>query len=341
LILNGRARINVPGGEAFGEGDTGPYGGNNDDDSSGVLRYVRVEFAGTEFSPDNELNGIAFQGVGRNTVVEFVQVHLIKDDGIEFFGGTVEVKYALCTGISDDSFDWTDGWRGKGQFWIAQQYGSDADQGIEADNNSENNNLTPRSNPTIYNITLIGVPDEVIGDDNEVPDYVLGDGRDIGILLREGTAGKLMNAIVIGFKEGGLDIDDPSTFRRASEGALQVNHSVFWINNPNFSSDEEEDPPPPFTTEEWADPQVGRVFMDSNWTTDPGLVDPFNRRNPDFGPRRDAPVSDGTLNPKVPPNDGFFEVARFIGAVDWHDQPNPTEPYEGNWLAGWTTYAPQ
>ena len=95
LIINGNAPINVPGGEAIGEGDTGRYGGTNPDDSSGVLRYVRVEYAGTEFSPDNELNGIAFQGVGRGTQVEFVQVHFNQDDGIEFFGGTVDVKYAV------------------------------------------------------------------------------------------------------------------------------------------------------------------------------------------------------------------------------------------------------
>jgi hypothetical protein len=134
LIINGDAPINVPGGTAFGEGDTGVYGGSNPDDSSGVLRYVRVEYAGIEFSPDNELNGIAFQGVGRGTVAEFLQVHFNKDDGIEMFGGTVDVKYAIVTGIGDDSFDWTEGWQGRGQFWIAQQHGDDADQGFEADN---------------------------------------------------------------------------------------------------------------------------------------------------------------------------------------------------------------
>ena len=75
---------------------------------------MRVEFAGTEFSPDNELNGIAFQGVGRMTEVDHVMVKFNKDDGLEFFGGTVEVKHIICFGIADDSFDWTDGWQGKG-----------------------------------------------------------------------------------------------------------------------------------------------------------------------------------------------------------------------------------
>ena len=120
LIINGSAPTNQ--GVTFGEGDTGAFGGNNPSDSSGTLRYVRLEFAGIEFSPDNELNGIAFQGVGSGTIVDHVQVHMNQDDGIEMFGGTVNLKYVLVTGARDDSFDWTDGWTGKGQFWVAQQY---------------------------------------------------------------------------------------------------------------------------------------------------------------------------------------------------------------------------
>ncbi|MYD86034.1 MAG: T9SS C-terminal target domain-containing protein, partial [Acidobacteria bacterium] len=103
LIINGRAPLNVPGGEAEGEGDTGVYGGTDPDDDSGHLYYVRVEFAGSEFSPDNELNGIAFQGVGRGTEVDHVMVKFNKDDGLEFFGGTVEVKHVICFAIADDS----------------------------------------------------------------------------------------------------------------------------------------------------------------------------------------------------------------------------------------------
>ncbi len=176
LIINGRATLNtnLP---AIGEGGTGNYGGSDDADNSGILKYVRVEFAGREISPDNELNGIAFQGVGSGTTVDYIQVHRNKDDGIEFFGGTVNVKHVYITGCADDQFDWTDGWRGKGQFWVCQQYGDDADRGIEADNNAENNIAIPRSSPTIYNITLVG--------DIEGPE------SGIGIMLREGTEAKI------------------------------------------------------------------------------------------------------------------------------------------------------
>ena len=107
-----------------------------DDDDSGVLRYVRVEFAGQLVSPDNELNGIALQAVGRGTVIDHVQVHHNADDGIEFFGGKASFKHALTTGIGDDNLDWTDGWQGRGQFLVAQQRAASynvADNGIEAD----------------------------------------------------------------------------------------------------------------------------------------------------------------------------------------------------------------
>src|SRR5688572_19769485 len=84
IILNGRAPVNLEGGEGAGEGDTGVYGGNNPNDSSGTMRYVRIEFAGVEFSPDNELNGLALQGVGRGGSYEFIQVHMNRDDAFEW-----------------------------------------------------------------------------------------------------------------------------------------------------------------------------------------------------------------------------------------------------------------
>ena len=151
--------MNIEGGQGLGEADTGVYGGDNPNDNSGILRYVRVEFAGVEFSPDNELNGIAFQGVGRGSTYEFIQVHMNRDDALEWFGGTADIKYAVASNAADDSFDWTFGWTGRAQFIAIHQRGDDADNGIEADNNEFNNNLLPRSNPQIYNMTICGDPD--------------------------------------------------------------------------------------------------------------------------------------------------------------------------------------
>ncbi len=315
LIINGRAPLNVPGGIAEGEGDTGSYGGLEDDDDSGTLKYVRVEFAGTEFSPDNELNGIAFQGVGSSTIVDYIQVHFNKDDGVEFFGGTVDAKHVVCTGIADDSFDWTDGWRGRGQFWIARQFGDDADNGIEADNNGENNDLTPRSDPTLYNITLIGDPTTALGDES-----------DIGMLLREGTSAEIGNAIVLGFKEGGLVLDHPSTYQLAASGDLMVKNSYFFNNGDvNFKDGknrEQDGSPVGVPVTEYMAARTG-IHQD-----DPGLVMPFGSGD-DFNPcpKADAPVLSGAA---MPPNDGFFEPVNYIGACDTGD----------TWFAGWTNFVP-
>jgi len=316
LILNGRAPINVPGGEAPGEGDTGTYGGDDPLDDSGEFGYLRVEFAGTEFSPDNELNGIAFQGVGAGTFVDYVQVHFNKDDGIEFFGGTVSVKHALCTAIGDDSFDWTEGWTGRGQFWVGQQKGDDADQGFEADNNGENNDLLPRSAPRIYNFTLIGAPGSEDGSES-----------DIGMLIREGTAGVFKNGIVTGFKEVGIEIDHRATFTQAAAGELVFESMIVHGNaGGNFSTDEDESPTPPFTTLEFL-----TQFSQNVSSANPLLNAHTALVAPDFRPAPNSPAVTGEVPIAATPTDdpSFWEPAPYIGAmgpdVDWTD--------------GWTTDA--
>jgi hypothetical protein len=305
LIINGRAPVNLPGGVGIGEGDTGAYGGDNPNDNSGVLRYVRVEFAGIEFSPDNELNGIAFQGVGRGTVVDHIQVHFNKDDGVEMFGGTVDLKHVLLTGIGDDSIDWTFGWSGRMQFAIAQQRGDDADRGIEADNNANNNDLLPRSQPTIYNLTLVGDPTTARGNESTV-----------GMTLREGTAGTLRNVIVIGFKTSGAAVSNASTQAQVRSGALSLANAILFGNRQNV-------------------PSSASTLVTANSGTiqqvDPMLVDPFNLDAPDFRPRPDSPAL--SLAPAIPPNDGFFEVALYRGALG--------EDPAKDWTRGWTTFAQQ
>ncbi len=325
LIINGRAPLNVPGGEAVGEGDTGTYGGNDPADDSGHLRYVRVEFAGTEFSPDNELNGIAFQGVGSNTEVDHVMVKYNKDDGLEFFGGTVQVKHVVLQGIADDSVDWTDGWTGKGQFIIVMQSGDDADQGIEADNNGDNNNLTPRSHPTLYNVTLIGDPDTDQGSES-----------DIGLLLREGTAATIRNFIVLGFKEGAIDIDHPATYDQVDNGSLTLGSGIIHGNcvvsgcdgqfRPDGDDGARTDTGATATREIVSgSPDVAFV--------DPMLANPYDLSNPDYRPVAMSPALNGSVTPSMPPNDGFFDVADFIGAV------GPAGGGKDTWWHGWTDFA--
>lgn len=311
LIINGRAPLNS-GDEAFGEGGTGFYGGTIENDNSGVLKYVRVEFAGQEISPDNELNGIAFQGVGSGTTVDYVQVHMNKDDGMEFFGGTVNAKHCLVTGCADDQFDWTDGWRGMGQFWVCQQYGDDADQGIEADNNAEDNTATPRSNPMIYNITLIGDKD--------------GAESDIGMLLREGTGAVIRNAIIMNFGDCGIDLDHEETFNNAWNGSglngnLVVDNCIFFNNEEIWQSGEEDEAGFPFTTQNFVE-----TLNSNNRFVDPGLVNPLSKTAPDFRPAGGAAA---TIEASNTPDNGFFDAANYIGGVDPND----------DWTTGWTTTA--
>ena len=205
LVINGFAPINVAGGTATGEGSTGVYGGNNPADNSGVLKYVRVEFAGFEITPDNELNGIAFQGVGSGTTVDYIQVHKNSDDGVEFFGGTVDVKHVVLTGNRDDSMDWTSGWRGRAQFVIIDQFEDAANNAIEADNLSKDMYAIPRSNPVLSNFTILGTK---------------GAGAKGGsaLLLRKGSGVDFQNSIFTGGKKGCLDFDDDAT---TAQGGIQ------------------------------------------------------------------------------------------------------------------------
>ena len=169
LVINGNAPINdcpegATGGTAEctkeGEANSGLFGGDQPEDDSGSLNYLVVKFAGSNVDPENQLNGIAFQGVGSGTEVEFVQVHNNLDDGIEFFGGTVSGKYIVLTGNADDSLDWTDGWTGNVQYLLIDQAADSADNGIEADNREGDENADPRSLPRIANMTIQGNPDE-------------------------------------------------------------------------------------------------------------------------------------------------------------------------------------
>jgi hypothetical protein len=221
IIINGYATLNT-GLTAEGEGGTGIYGGTNDNDNSGIIKYVRVEFAGKILGTDNELNGFSFNGVGSGTIVEYIQAYKGSDDGIEFFGGTVNVRCAVSTENQDDSFDWTHGWRGKGQYWYAQQGSNGGDRGIEADNNADDNSLEPFSNPIISNITLNGVND--------------GDGINEGIRLRAGTKGKIYYALVTGFPSAGIKVVDQITINNVNNNELFVANSNVYGNGLNFSN---------------------------------------------------------------------------------------------------------
>ncbi|MDX1349128.1 MAG: hypothetical protein R3279_02710 [Putridiphycobacter sp.] len=211
IIINGKAPINA-GATAVGEGGTGTYGGTNAADNSGVLKYVRVEYAGKILGTDNELNGFSFNGVGSGTTLEYLQAYRGSDDGFEFFGGTVSLKYAVSSGNQDDSFDWTHGWSGNGQFWVVEQSTDGGDRGIEGDNLGDNNTATPYSNPTIANVTLIGAED--------------GDASNQGLKLREGMKGNFYNFVVTGFPKRGCQVEHDVTISNMANQDLNFKNSI-------------------------------------------------------------------------------------------------------------------
>jgi hypothetical protein len=188
LHVCGYAPINVTGATSKSEIGDAVYGGDKANDNSGVLRYIRIEYAGYAFSEEKEANGFTFYGVGNGTTAEYLQSYKGSDDGFEWFGGTVNLKYLVSTDNSDDSFDWTEGWSGKGQFWIAFQtvstsLGYDCDCLIEADNNSKDFSASPVSSPVLSNLTLVGNGSA----DNKR-----------GIRLRAGTNVSIYNVLVKG-----------------------------------------------------------------------------------------------------------------------------------------------
>ena len=307
LVINGQAPLNicdesVPFNqcEDVGEGASGNFGGNQPHDSSGVLKYVRVQFGGFRINDEDELNGIALQGVGDGTVIDYVQVHANEDDGIEAFGGTVNMKHIVLTSIKDDSLDWTHGWNGKVQYVLVKQdqdAANDKDRGVEADNYELNNDATPRSQPMIANATFIGADS-----DNKTT---------IGMVLRRGTGANFTNIIITGFEKC-LDIDSDTTFAAAGSpanlsGTLTMQNAVISCAQ-NF----EEEGGDAFTIQSFFEAQPG------NEVTDPALDNIYPTTNTPTGK---------TIDPDV--WGAFFDKVDYVGAFKSKAQA---------WTNGWTEF---
>ena len=210
LIVLGRAPINsVAGGDATSTSEIGglPYGGSIANDNSGIIRYVRIEFSGGSASASSENNGFSFYGVGNGTTIEFIQAFEGLDDGVEFFGGTVNASNISVVGAQDDSVDWTEGFTGTlTDVYIEHRQAHD--KGIEGDgfNTDIGNNASPVffSAPTINNITIVG-----LGSTNE----------NEAIRLRAGTRALFTNVFIEGFEEG-FDLDGDAGESPTGQGVL-------------------------------------------------------------------------------------------------------------------------
>jgi hypothetical protein len=314
LIILGNAPVNVHDdsgrpvrGQIEGITMGGEYGGMDENDDSGVLKYVRIEYAGIAIAPNNEVNGLTFGGVGRKTIVDYIQVRQSADDCFEFFGGTVNAKHLVCQYNGDDGFDWDNGYRGKLQFLVLQQDPAVADEtnGFEGDNNALGSEDGPQSEPTIYNTTLCGKNVDVAA-------------QQYGLLLRRATRAHVFNAIVMGF-EAGIDIRDVST-------EVEIRNSIFFGNVVRTIAYEEDGS----NTDTQKDDDSGLDEVQwlmkaehKNVVSDPGL-DCFDPLSPRFQPRTAQ-----ALNAAIPPDDGFFDAsANYVGA--FRDETDRWA--SGNWV---------
>jgi hypothetical protein len=243
VIICGKAPVNwtaynpgtgvLPAGRGQVEG--GPrslYGGTDPADSSGILSYVRIEFAGIAFSPNNEVNGLTLCGVGNKTQIDHIQVSLSGDDAIECFGGTVNMKYIFAYQTWDDDFDTDNGYQGKIQFGVVER-GTVADQsgskGFESDSylsgsvDGKTDTLMV-TKPVYSNMTVIGPLLNPNGAGSIDPNFVSG------VHIRRGSGLSLMNSVVAGWPCGIL-IDESSssygsTLSNVYDSILQIKNVV-------------------------------------------------------------------------------------------------------------------
>lgn len=213
LVICGRANTNKGGSNgqtATSEVGGLTYGGTVSNDSSGSIKYLRVEYTGASFNGDKEFNGVSLFGVGNGTTFEYVQSYNGGDDGIEFFGGTVNGKFLVSVGSGDDSIDFADGWNGTGENWYIKD---GAKAGIEGSNNGDDGNATPTTTATLKNISVVG------------------GGSEGGIFIKEGGGiWNVDNFYVQGF-ETGINIKDASSdpVANAHIVAGDINFTNVWF----------------------------------------------------------------------------------------------------------------
>ncbi len=293
------------------------YGGDDPNDSSGTLQYVRIEYSGVVVATDNEVNGITFAGVGRGTKVDHIQVRKTLDDCFEFFGGTVDAKYLACQHNQDDGFDFDYGYTGRLQFLVLQQDPNHEgdDNGVESDNNAEGNPYEPFTSPTVYNMTLIG-KNKSVG------------GAQFGLLLRKNTRGTYRNLVVSGF-QAAIDVRDDI----GAEGALSLSNSLVWnavgagasytvtdhiafIEDKTAVPDElsEADAKKYKARPDWVEDTTNEVDWfkaqgGNKFDVDPAIPSLFNGSAPVFGPT--TSLTDGAA---TPPAEFFDATATYKGA---------------------------
>ncbi|MDF1501912.1 fibronectin type III domain-containing protein [Roseisolibacter sp. H3M3-2] len=352
LIVIGNARINRPsptlleGSNANVGGVQYPgfdiAGGTNDDDDSGTLRYVRVEFAGYAVTADNELNSFTFASVGRGTTLEYLQAMGGLDDSFEWFGGTVDGRYLVSYLAGDDHFDAAEGYRGRNQFLIALQdtvlvprtgSGQTATDptGFEIDGcntsgtNCPSQSAAPFTTPVFANFTIIGGGPAI---------QATTGGQ--GMVIRRGAGGYYVNGVVTRWGRLGLSVRDSSTNNRRLADSLQIRNVLFAENGATLD---------PSATNFTQPANFANSGIDSTataaaslFTAVPALGTAPTAAGLNFAPAAGSPLASGGLSTFT----GALaaRVANFFGGtLAATAYRGAATPGGTAWWQGWTSYA--
>jgi hypothetical protein len=309
--------------EIVGAGDVrANYGGDNADDNSGVFRFVSIRHTGKAVGDQagNEIQGLTLGGVGRGTKIEYVESFASADDGFEFFGGTVDMKYMVSAFAADDGFDWDEGFNGRGQFWFVIQGEDEAGRMAEMDGAIGDEQANPYAKPMVANVTYLG-------DGKDNPGQVSGDGSQ-GLIFRDNSGGMYFNSIFGDFKgqpnASAITIEDVSTVtsedsrKRLEAGDLKLDNNI-WFN---------------FSAGNALDQLINQEFVrTSQYLIDNSIVDPLL-----LGISREQ---DGQLDPRLGEGSPAKSGAKAsLYTDDWFTKVDYMGAFDSqNWLASWTALA--
>lgn len=299
---------------------------SNPADNSGILRYVRIEYAGYAFLPDKEINGLTFGGVGSGTIVDYVQVSYANDDSYEWFGGTVNCKHLIAYKGLDDDFDTDNGYAGNVQFGIGLRDSAVADisksEAFESDNDANGSALTPQTKAIFSNMTVVGPRENLTNKGNSL---YLG-----GAQIRRNSSESIVNSIILGWPIG-LYIDASKgvpTDNNIPNSLLVQNTIIGGCNIPVKYAPSTSTPTGATDASilAWFNtPAYGNSIVTT--TADVKLTAPFNYATPDFTPQAGSPALTGASFTNLALKN-FFTPVTYRGAVGAGD----------TWYKGWTKF---
>lgn len=323
IVLLGNAPTNRSTTPIIEGGINSEYGGAVVADNSGILKYIRIEFAGIAADPNSEINGLTCGGVGSGTTLENIQVSYGNDDAYEFFGGTVNPKNIIAFATADDDFDFDFGFVGRLQYGISLRDplfvdGGDVGNGIECDNDGTGTVAIPRTRPQMSNFTFCGP--------NGAPGTL--DFHNFNTRWRRSTHFVLRNSILMGYAKGGFQFESDSTAVSYVDGRSTFRHNlVHAVVEPYKVGTLTLVPAVTAATV-----RAKAEGVDSCKTyaaaTEIMLENPFNLAAPNFAPKAGSPALAANAA-------SFFRLTGFT-ATTYAGAVGTT-----NWLSGWTSFTPQ